>query len=224
MRDNRSTSQPARKAALQKAAPFLLGAVGVVCFSLTFPTTAAAEVSFSPLTVGVGRSVVAAIPAIIALLVRRQPLLPPREAMGRMLIVVATVGVGFGLLSALALRQVGSVHGAVLIAGLIPAATAGHGGLARRRTAAAWLLGRARAGPGRGDRVRLIQGGGTVRLPTWCCSRRSPIGGLGYAEGGVLARTYGGWRVICWAIVLALPISVPVTMIAVIADPPKPSR
>ncbi len=67
----------------------------------------------------------------------------------------------------------------------------------------------------------LIQGGGTVRLPDLVLLVAITVGGLGYAEGGVLARTYGGWRVICWAIVLALPISVPVTVIAVIADPPK---
>lgn len=198
----------------------MLGAVGVVCFSLTFPTTAAAEVSFSPLTVGVGRSVVAAIPAIIALLWRRQPLLPPRAAMGRMLVVVATVGVGFGLLSALALRQVGSVHTAV-IAGLIPAATAGM---------AAWRAGER---PSRGywgalalglaavTAFAVIQGGGTVRLPDLVLLVAITIGGLGYAEGGALARTYGGWRVICWAIVLALPISVPVTVIALVSDPPR---
>ncbi|HEY3906126.1 MAG TPA: DMT family transporter [Streptosporangiaceae bacterium] len=220
MRDNRSTSEPARKAALQKAAPFLLGAIGVVCFSLTFPTTAAAEVSFSPLTVGVGRSVVAAIPAIIALLGRRQPLLPPREAMGRMLIVVATVGVGFGLLSALALRQVGSVHTAV-IAGLIPAATAGMAAWRGGERPSRGYWGALALGLGAVIAFALIQGGGTVRLPDLVLLVAITVGGLGYAEGGVLARTYGGWRVICWAIVLALPISVPVTVIAVIADPPK---
>src|SRR6185437_10533085 len=65
-----------------------------------------------------------------------------------------------------------------------------------------------------------IQGGGSVRLPDLVLLVAITAGGLGYAEGGVLARTYGGWRVICWAIVLALPVSVPVTVIALIADPP----
>nr|WP_246376317.1 DMT family transporter [Gluconacetobacter aggeris] len=31
--------------------------------------------------------------------------------------------------------------------------------------------------------------------------------GLGYAEGGRLSRTLGGLRVICWALVVALPVS-----------------
>jgi drug/metabolite transporter (DMT)-like permease len=35
--------------------------------------------------------------------------------------------------------------------------------------------------------------------------------GIGYAEGGRLARDMGGWRVICWALLLAAPIlAVPV--------------
>jgi drug/metabolite transporter (DMT)-like permease len=47
------------------------------------------------------------------------------------------------------------------------------------------------------------------------------IAGLGYAEGGAVARDYGGWRVICWAIILALPVTVPVTAFALISDPPR---
>ena len=37
--------------------------------------------------------------------------------------------------------------------------------------------------------------------------------GIGYAEGGVLARDMGGWRVICWALVLAAPLlAIPVAV------------
>jgi uncharacterized membrane protein len=42
-----------------------------------------------------------------------------------------------------------------------------------------------------------------------------------YAEGGALAREYGGWRVICWTVILALPVTVPVTLAAAVADPPR---
>lgn len=191
-----------------------------MCFSLTFPATAAAEVSFSPLQVGVGRSVVAVIPAVIALAVRRQPLLPPREILGRMLIVVATVGVGFGLLSALALRQVGSVHTAV-IAGLIPAATAGMAALRAGERPSRGYWGALALGLAAVVAFALVQGGGRVRLPDLVLLVAITAGGLGYAEGGALARHYGGWQVICWAIVLALPVSVPVTAIALVADPPS---
>jgi drug/metabolite transporter (DMT)-like permease len=44
--------------------------------------------------------------------------------------------------------------------------------------------------------------------------------GLGYAEGGALARELGGARTICWALVLSLPVTVPVTLVAAAIHPP----
>src|SRR5262249_55006122 len=66
----------------------------------------------------------------------------------------------------------------------------------------------------------VIQGGGAVRLPDLFLLVAIVGGGLGYAEGGVLARRYGGWRGICWVVVLALPVSLPVTAVALIARTP----
>ena len=37
-------------------------------------------------------------------------------------------------------------------------------------------------------------------------------GAVGYTEGGMLSRELGGWQTICWALVLALPLTVPVTV------------
>jgi drug/metabolite transporter (DMT)-like permease len=37
--------------------------------------------------------------------------------------------------------------------------------------------------------------------------------GLGYAEGARLSRTLGGWQVICWALVLSLPVMLPITLL-----------
>jgi drug/metabolite transporter (DMT)-like permease len=215
MRANRSTS-----VAVRKAAPLLLGALGVVCFSVTLPATTAAETSFSPLVVGVGRSVIAAALAACVLAARRQPLLPPRAVLPRMLVVAATVGIGFGLLSALALHQVDSVHGAVLT-GLIPAATAGMAVLRageRPRPAywAALALGLAVV-----IAFAVIEGGGRLRVGDVLLLAAIAAAGAGYAEGGTLARVYGGWRVICWAVLLALPVTLPVTVIAAVAAPPR---
>ncbi|HEX5188868.1 MAG TPA: DMT family transporter [Streptosporangiaceae bacterium] len=233
MRSNRSTTISGRKAPAFGApglsspgpgAPGLgalgLGALGVLCFSVTFPATTAAEASFSPVEVGVGRSVIGGIVAIAVLLARRQRLLPPAAILGRMLIVAGPVGIGFGLFSALALGYVDSVHGAVLT-GLIPAATAG---------VAVWRAGeRPRpaywAALGFGLAVvigfAVVQGGGHVSAADLLLLGAVAIAGLGYAEGGAVARDYGGWRVICWAIILALPVTVPVTAVALVADPPR---
>lgn len=196
----------------------LLGALGVMCFSITFPATHAAEASFSPVVVGVGRAVPAAVLAIIILSARRQPLMAPREALPRLLIVAATVGVGFGLLSAIALHQVSSVHGAVLT-GLIPAATAGMavlraGERPRPRYWAALGLGLAVV-----VGFAVIQGGGRLRAADVLLLVAIGVAGIGYAEGGALARQYGGWRVICWALILALPASLPLTVAAAVTEP-----
>ncbi len=171
----------------------LLGALGVVCFSVTFPATSAAETAFSPLVVGVGRAIPPAVLAIIMLIARRQPVIEPRAALPRMLIVAATVGIGFGLLSAIALHQVNSVHGAVLT-GLIPAATAGMavlraGERPRPMYWAALALGLLVV-----IGFALIQGAGRLRGGDVVLLVAILVAGLGYAEGGALAREYGGWR------------------------------
>jgi drug/metabolite transporter (DMT)-like permease len=203
---------------LRKASPLLLGGLGVVCFSMTFPATTAAERTFGPVMVGVGRAVPAALLAVGVLLARRQLLLPPRAILGRMVVVAAAVGIGFGLLSALALRHVSSVHGAVLT-GLIPAATAGIAVLraGERPRASYW------AALGLGLVVvvgfAVVQGGGTLRPADLILLVAIGVAGLGYTEGGVLAREYGGWRIICWALILALPASVPVTAWAAVTEP-----
>src|SRR5258708_35492682 len=108
MRANRSTSKFS-----WEASPVLFGALGVLSFGLTFPAPVAAEASFSPIVVGVGRAVPAAALGAAVLAARHERLLPPRAALRRLLVVALMVGVGFGLLSALALRHVSSVHGAV---------------------------------------------------------------------------------------------------------------
>lgn len=170
--------------------------------------------------VGVGRTVLGAVVAIAVLAARRERLLPPRERLGSFLIVVATVGVGFGLLSALALRHVSSVHGAVLT-GLIPAATAGLAVLraGERPRPGYWLalvLGLAVV-----VGFAVTEGGGRLRSPDVLLLVAIVVGGIGYAEGGILAREFGGWRVICWALILSLPVSIPVVVTAGIASPPQ---
>jgi drug/metabolite transporter (DMT)-like permease len=42
--------------------------------------------------------------------------------------------------------------------------------------------------------------------------------GLGYAEGAKLSRTLGGWQVISWALVLSLPVMLP---LALLLQPPS---
>jgi drug/metabolite transporter (DMT)-like permease len=198
----------------------LLGALGVLSFSVTFPATTAAETSFNPVVVGVGRTVLAAALGIAVLVGRRERLLPPRAALRSLIVVGLSVGIGFGLLGALALRHVSSAHGAVLT-GLIPAATAGMAVVraGERPRAGYWVA----LGLGLAVVIgfAVIQGGGRLRGADVLLLIAIAVGGVGYAEGGILAREYGGWRVICWALVVCLPVSLPVTIAAAVVGPPR---
>jgi drug/metabolite transporter (DMT)-like permease len=198
----------------------LLGALGVLAFSFTFPATTAAEQSFNPVLVGVGRTVLAAALGAIVLAARRERLLPPREQLLSFVVTGLAVGLGFGLLGALALRHVSSVHGAVLT-GLIPVATAGAAVLraGERPRFGYWLalaLGLAVV-----VGFAVIEGGGRLRSADVLLLIAIGVGGVGYTEGGILAREYGGWRVICWALIVTLPVSLPVTIAAAVTSPPR---
>lgn len=112
------------KALPQSHAGLWWGLLGVVAFSFTVPFTRVAVENghMSPLFVGSGRAVIAALLAAAALILTRQAL--PR---GKQWIQVAVVAggavVGFPLLTSFALTTAPASHGAVVIA-LLPAATA----------------------------------------------------------------------------------------------------
>lgn len=197
----------------------LLGALGVLAFSFTLPATRVADPAFGGWTVAFGRAVIAAAVAAGVLLARRQPMLMPRAELRPMLIVVAGVVVGFPLFTSLALETVDSAHGAV-VTGLIPAGTAGFAVLlAGERPRRSYWLALAIGLLGVLS-LPVLEGHGQVRLGDLLLLLAVVVAGLGYAQGGVLARKYGGWRVICWALILSLPLTVPVTAVCMLLRPP----
>ena len=127
-------------------------------------------------------------------------------------IVAFGVVVGFPLLTALALRDVDSSHGAVVIA-LLPACTAVFAVLRAGETPVARLLDRRPApasspcSPSSPRRASARSALADLELlaGTVVCS-------LAYAEGGALSRTLGGPQTICWALVLSAPLSIPITL------------
>lgn len=185
------------------------GLVGVIGFSLTLPATRVAVAHLEPSVVGLGRALVAAVLAGALLLLTRQRR-PTRDEWRRLAIVAGGVVLGFPFLSAWALRQVSATHSAILI-GLLPLATAlaatlRHG---ERPSRQFWLAGLAGSGAVLG--FALYNGLGALHPADLALLGAVIAGAIGYAEGGVLARTLGGWQVICWALLLAAPfISVPV--------------
>ncbi|MDQ3466978.1 MAG: DMT family transporter [Chloroflexota bacterium] len=185
------------------------GFLGVLAFSLTLPATRAAVPAFGGTIVGLGRAVVAAALAALLLgVLHESP--PPRRYWPGLVIVALGVVVGFPLCTAIALRTLPAAHGAVVV-GLLPAATAVMAVIraGERPPFAFWLA--CLGGVVAVLIFAAVQGAGRPQPADGWLLAAVILGALGYAEGGRLARDLGGWRVICWALILAAPIvAVPV--------------
>lgn len=188
----------------------IYGSIGILVFSLTLPATRIAVVDLDPVFVGLGRAIVAALLALILLLITRQKL-PPRRDFPRYCIVVAGVIVGFPLLSAIAMHDTPASHGAV-ITGLLPLSTALFGvwRAGERPSSQFWIF--AIAGSGLVLIFALISGAGSIRLTDWALLGAVVAASLGYVEGAILARTSGAWQVICWSLILSVPLLLPIVL------------
>jgi drug/metabolite transporter (DMT)-like permease len=194
------------------------GGLGVLAFSLTLPATRGALPAFGPVTVGIGRAVPAAVLAAAALLVARAAR-PSGAQVRRLLLVSAGAVVGFPICTALALRGVGAAHGAVLV-GLLPAATAVVAVLraGERPRPGFWVT----AGAGAVSVLvfAAVQGAGAPRPADLLLLAAVASAAVAYAEGGALAREMPGWQVISWALLLGMPVVLPVALAGLIAHPP----
>ncbi|WP_396667694.1 DMT family transporter [Microbacterium sp. R86528] len=191
------------------------GLLGVTAFSFTLPFTRVAGESLPALFIGSGRAVVAALLATIALLLTRQRA-PTRAQWARLAVVAAGVVVGFPMFTSFALTTTSASHAAVVIA-LLPAATAVAAVLRtkERPTRSFWLF----AGLGALAAVGFaaLQSGGVPRL-TWSdllLFGAVIAAAVGYAEGGLLARELGSWQTVSWALVLASPLMIVLTLTSV---------
>nr|WP_240555504.1 DMT family transporter [Plantibacter flavus] len=196
------------------------GALGVLAFSLTVPVTKVALVGLSPLFIGSGRAVVAALLAAITLATLRARR-PTGVQWARVAIVAGGVVVGFPLLTSFALTTAPAGHSAVVI-GLLPAATAVAAVLrgGERPTRRFWIF--AGSGAVAAMVFASVQHGGLAPM-AW--SDLLLLGAvvaaaIGYAEGGLLARELGSWQTISWALVVASPLMVALTALAVVQQPP----
>ena len=186
------------------------GSIGIVVFSLTLPATRIAVVDLDPVFVGLGRAIVAAILALILLIITRQRL-PPRRDFPRYCIVVAGVIIGFPLLSAIAMQDAPASHGAV-ITGLLPLSTALFGvwRAGEKPSPQFWIF--AIAGSGLVLIFALISGAGAIHPTDWALLGAVIAASLGYVEGAILARTSGSWQVICWSLILSVPVLLPIVL------------
>jgi drug/metabolite transporter (DMT)-like permease len=192
------------------------GGLGVLAFSFSLPATRVAVEDLDPTIVGLGRALVAAVLAAALLALRREAA-PERADVPRLLLTGVGVVIGFPVLSSMALRELSSAHASVIV-GLLPAATAAfavaRGG--ERPGRAFWAA--AGAGLLAVLAFAVTQGAGGLALADVYVLGAVALCAFGYAEGATLSRRYGGWQVICWALVLTAPALVPVVAVAVAVD------
>lgn len=194
-----------------------LGLLGVAVFALTLPMTrlatgTPATPQLSGLFVAAGRAVVAAgLSAAFLLAVRARW---PQAAEWRALALVALgVVFGFPICTSVAMRHVEAVHASVIL-GVLPLATAAVGAVLQRQRPSAgfWLcavsgaaLVAAYALLHSGQSLSLHWADGLLLLGMLC-------GAVGYGYGARLSQHMGAEQVICWALLLSLPLTLPLTL------------
>ncbi len=188
-------------------AGWISGFIGVLIFSGSLPATRMAVLQIDPLFLTVLRATIAGLLGSALLLLFREKL-PKKSELFSLALVSGGVVVGFPLFTALALQYVTSAHAIVFI-GLLPLSTAIFAVLRGDNNPQwrFWVFSLAGSAVVALFALSKDQTGGPVSLFGDLMMLLSiVVCGYGYAEGGRLSRTLGGWQVICWALVLALPL------------------
>ena len=196
-----------------------LGLLGVTIFALTLPMTRLAvgtpeAPQMSGVFIALGRAVVAAALSAVFLVATRAPW-PRRADWWPLVITAAGVVFGFPLFTSIAMRYVEAVHASVIV-GVLPLATAAVGALLHRQRPSAgfWIC--AAGGSGLVVGFALLRSGSTgvalhpadaLLLAAMACAA------VGYGYGARLSQRMRAEHVICWALVIALPITLPATLI-----------
>ncbi|MDR0253526.1 MAG: DMT family transporter [Brucellaceae bacterium] len=195
------------KQAESKSAGWISGFIGVLIFSGSLPATRLAVLEIDPVFLTVLRAAIAGVLGGALLLAFREKLPTPSELVS-LALVSGGVVIGFPLFTALALQYVTSAHAIVFI-GLLPLSTAVFAVLRGDSNPSwrFWAFSLAGSAAVAIFALTKDQSGGEFSLYGNVMMLLSIIVcGYGYAEGARLSRAIGGWQVICWALVLALPV------------------
>ena len=195
----------------QALSGWINGFIGVLLFSGSLPATKLAVMDMSPIFVTIARAAIAGVLALAVILIYKEKRPAKAQIFSLVLVSIGCV-IGFPLLSSLALQYITSAHSIVFL-GMLPLATAVFGVFrgGERPHPVFWFF-------------SII---GSLLVIGFAVSQgisASPIGdilmlaavilcGLGYAEGAKLSKTLGGWQVISWALILALPLMIPLFFI-----------
>ena len=198
---------------------FLLGFIGVVIFSLTLPITRhLTQVDFTSLEIGFGRGFLAGLASVFILLFKGQfkpGNLPDKTDLRKLVITAIGVVFAFPIFTAIAMQTIPAGNGGIVLAA-VPLSTAIFAGLLSEENPTTKFWGIAVIGFITVTVFRLLTndlGIINIGFGDFALLVCVVIGGMGYAQGGILGKTMSGWKVICWALVISLPLVIPLTIL-----------
>lgn len=203
-----------------------LGLLGVVIFAMTLPMTRLAvgdsgDPQLPPLFVTAGRAAFAGLLSIGYLAFTRAPR-PTRAQLVPLAVCAAGTVIGFPLFLALALREVDAMHAAV-VTGVLPLATA---------IAAAWSLGQrpsngfwacAALGCALVLAFAALRGSGRLGPADGLLLLAVASAAVGYVAGARMSSQLRAEQVICWVLVLSLPLTAPLAWASWPVEPVRAS-
>lgn len=198
----------------------MLAALGVTCFSLTFPATAWALEGFGPWSVTSLRTLLSGAVACLVLAVLRVPV-PARRHWPWLAVSAFGVMIAFPLLTTLALQTSTTAHAAVVV-GLLPLTTALYSSLRTGSRPSPVFWAAALAGAAAVIAFALHESGGAPTTGDLYLAAALLVCAAGYGEGGRLARELSGFQVIGWALAVCLPLAVPAAVAALLVEPAHP--
>ncbi|MFM2083239.1 MAG: hypothetical protein RLY95_57 [Pseudomonadota bacterium] len=197
---------------------YVLGIIGVVIFAITFPMTRLAvgtteAPQLSPWFSALGRAAVAGILSLFYLALTRTPK-PEKSDWMPLALTSLCIVFGFPILTTWALRYVEAIHASVLY-GFLPLMTAAIGAyMARQRPSLGfWLC--AALGSVLVIAYAVIRNDSTwiIHPADFMLFAAMVFAAYGYAKGAKVTAHLGAERVICWALVISLPITLPAALV-----------
>ena len=197
-----------------------LGLLGIVIFSVTLPMTRLAvgtpdAPQMSGLFIAMGRAVVASSLSALLLLATRAPW-PARKDWLPLAITAGGIVFGFPLFTSIAMRYVEAMHASVIV-GVLPLATAAVGALLHRQRPSIgfWLC--AAFGSTLVVAFAVLRSGSSglnISFADLLLLAAMGCAAVGYCYGGRLAQHMRAEHVICWALLISLPVTLPLSIYA----------
>ncbi|WOB08076.1 DMT family transporter [Piscinibacter gummiphilus] len=188
-----------------------LGLAGVTLFAMTTPMTRLAvgpadDPQLPPLFVTAGRAALAGVLSLVYLLLTRAPR-PQARHLPALAVSAAGTVIGFPLFLGLALREVNAMHAAV-VTGLLPLGTAVVASVALRQRPSNGFWACAVLGFGLVAAFALLAGG-QLSMADGLLMLAVLSAAVGYVSGAQLAKEWSAEHVICWVLVLSMPLTWP---------------